>query len=161
MTIVAAIAFLLWRTQSEASSVVRLKSDLLKLQTEFNKINPKWTYHEYCRDKGGVYTSDEPSSCTIKIINNLIPKESLRSFDAYKSKLQEYPQFRLDGESRTYKIISSDNQPTDNIAVTFKPTYIENASCELISSLGPNKVIAATCSFPSQKFYFDHEDWYN
>ena len=56
--------------QEDRQKFMTLKSDMLQLQTEFNKIDAGWEYSEGCNDKGEVFRHNEASSCHVDLIRN-------------------------------------------------------------------------------------------
>ena len=120
-----------------------LKQDMLSLQADFNKIDPGWTYSEWCNAKGEKFKENEASSCGFSIINN-----NAKQLDNYLDKLQYY--FKIKEDS---SFVDREGRYQNNRVVRYKNTAF---SCEIGSIKNATEEYSngMSCTSSALDFYF-------
>lgn len=141
----------------ERRAFYSLKSDLVDLQTQFNRIDKGWEYDESCRAKGGVYENDIPSSCAASISNKSVDFSTNQ-----KERVEAYSEIINNSSPFTLKEDVVKYGSSSYFAVYDYPK-IHEPNCTLQSfsdkDLASNKVsLTFGCIAESSKFYFERND---
>lgn len=145
--IVAAILVVLtwnWYVHyQDKQKFMTLKQDMLSLQTEFNKIDPGWTYSEWCHAKGEKFKENEASSCGITL------KNTVREVSAYLDSISVNASL-----TRDTSYIDDQGLKHDNRSVVFPNN--KKMKCEFTSHLhnANSKNAWLSCSDSALDFYF-------
>lgn len=134
---------------NEKNSFMQLRSDFLSLQTEFNKVDPGWTYSESCNGKGGVYNDNEASNCSLTVYSSIKGKASKNKIDEYIQKINEIlvpsngAQLKIDGSFVKFKHSTSSN------------SYYAGCSSNFMDD---TSYAFVQCSDSAHQFYFQRAD---
>ena len=144
--------FLSWNQYThfqDKQKFMTLKKDMLTLQTEFNKIDPGWTYSEWCHAKGEKFKENEVSSCGISLNH-----KSNMEIMTLQSGLSANTRFGSFGSLKQYSTVR--DEPMISMSARHKSSDMK---CELYGSVDTVENIDAGdivyyCQGSALEFYF-------